>query len=93
MSAILSAIFSPLLSSTVCRSLKCSVQGAVSLDIVNPELSKEHGWAYSSVGPSGNEYAACGPERSGLNAQYLYQLYQHADPGFTGTITVPILWV
>lgn len=75
----------------IMRSLR-GLQNAVSVDIVNPELTKEHGWSFSAVGPSGREYAECGRERSGLNAQHLYQLYQHANPSFTGTITVPVLW-
>lgn len=69
------------------------MQNVISVDIVNPELTKEYGWSYSALGPSGNEYTSATTDRSGLNAQYLYQLYQHANPNFTGTITVPVLWV
>lgn len=91
-------LITPITLSLVAASLSLTlliraIQEAVSVDIVNTELTKEHGWSFSAVGPSGNEYAACGRERSGLDADYLYQLYQHANPEFTGTVTVPVLWV
>ena len=69
------------------------MQESVSVDIVNPELSKENGWSFSRVDSNGTEYPVCGRERSGLQAQHLWQLYQRANPDFTGTISVPILWV
>lgn len=71
------------------------MQDAITVDYVNPELTLEHGWVYSPTGNSGTDYPSCTRERSGLQPppDYLYQLYQKADPKFTGTITVPVLWV
>ena len=71
------------------------MQDAITVDYVNPELTLEHGWVYSSTGTSGVDYPSSGREQSGLQpqAKYLYELYQKGNPEFTGTISVPVLWV
>ncbi len=71
------------------------MQDAITVDYVNPELTLEHGWVYSPTGKSGIDYPVCTRERSGLqpSADYLYQLYQKGNAEFTGTISVPVLWV
>lgn len=71
------------------------MQDAITVDYVYPELTREHGWVFSPTGKSAIDYPSCTRERSGLEpkAKYLYQLYQKGNPEFTGTISVPVLWV
>jgi putative glutathione S-transferase len=54
-----------------------------SVSVVNP-LMLENGWTFD------DDF----PEATGdpLSAQFLYQLYLHADPHYTGRVTVPVLW-
>ena len=70
-----------------------TMQDAITVDYVNPELTLEHGWHFSSTGKSGLDYPVCSPERSGQQVNYLHELYKKGNPEFTGTITVPVLWV
>ena len=57
---------------------------AITVDVVDP-YREEKGWQFS-------------PEKDGCTADrvngfdYLYEAYQHADPDFTGRVTVPLLW-
>jgi putative glutathione S-transferase len=44
----------------------------------------EYGWTFSA-----GEGVIPDPL---FNAQYLYQIYTHADPNYTGRVTVPVLW-
>lgn len=57
--------------------------GVISVSVVNPRLT-EQGWQFGG-------YAGCS-EDDQLAAQYLHQIYTHADANFTGRATVPVLW-
>ena len=47
-------------------------------------LMGDHGWSFAAApGATGDAL---------FDADYLYQLYQRADPQFTGRVTVPVLW-
>jgi putative glutathione S-transferase len=64
------------------RKLK-TLEGAISVSVVEPALTDE-GWRFG-------DYP--GADRDELNgATYLHQLYTRADPHFTGRATVPVLW-
>jgi putative glutathione S-transferase len=41
---------------------------------------QEQGWSFSEASPDP------------LGSQFLYEIYQRADPTFTGRVTVPVLW-
>lgn len=64
------------------RQLKGLTQ-AISVSVVDPEMG-EDGWIFSD-GPG------CTPDMVN-NAHYLWELYVQAEPGYTGRVTVPILW-
>ena len=66
----------------IVRALK-GLEALVPVSIVNWHMG-DHGWNFAP-GP----LVTPDPER---NADYLYQLYQHASPGMTGKVTVPVLW-
>ena len=44
----------------------------------------ENGWAFSDA-------QGCIPD-SVNHAEFLYQIYQQADPDYSGRVTVPVLW-
>jgi putative glutathione S-transferase len=54
------------------------LEGVVSISFVEP-LMLENGWTFASTDPI-------------TGSRYVYELYQQADPLFTGRATVPILW-
>lgn len=58
------------------------LEEVIGVSIVEP-LMLEHGWELSA------EVAAASPTPG---VSYLYQLYQLADPEYTGRVTVPVLW-
>jgi putative glutathione S-transferase len=60
------------------RSLK-GLTEVVGMSIVHPDML-EHGWMFD---PDPDPL---------LGARYLHQVYTAADPGFTGRVTVPVLW-
>jgi len=65
------------------RSLK-GLEDIVPVTIVEPQLT-DQGWRFGDYpGSSGPD-----PEH---DARYLHELYSHADPGYTGRATVPLLW-
>ena len=66
----------------IMRALK-GLEDMVSVSVVNP-LMREHGWIFE-------EGEGVIPDPI-LNADYLYQIYNHADPKFTGRVTVPVLY-
>lgn len=66
----------------IMRALK-GLEDMVSVSVVNP-LMREHGWTFE-------EGEGVIPDPI-LNADYLYQIYNHADPKFTGRVTVPVLY-
>jgi putative glutathione S-transferase len=64
------------------RKLK-KLEGAIGLSVVDP-LMAEHGWVFSN-GPG------CIPDPV-IGARFLHEIYTKADPGFSGRVTVPVLW-
>jgi glutathionyl-hydroquinone reductase len=77
------ALICPWASRTViARKLK-GLDQAISVSIVNPQLSNQ-GWAFGG-------YPGTFPDT--LNgASHVHQLYTAADPHYTGRATVPVLW-
>lgn len=55
----------------------------ISVSVVNP-IMREHGWTFEpgyKVTPDPI-----------IEAQYLHQIYTHADPNYSGRVTVPVVW-
>ncbi|MEC8882182.1 MAG: glutathione S-transferase family protein [Pseudomonadota bacterium] len=67
----------------IIRSLK-ELTNHIQVSVVCPDML-ENGWTFSK-----NHPPATGDSLYGLN--YLYQLYQKADPTITTRVTVPVLW-
>lgn len=65
----------------IMRSLK-GLTEHISLSIVHP-LMLEHGWTFQETE---------GTLPDPLGHTYLHQVYTHADPHYTGRVTVPVLW-
>lgn len=63
------------------RTLK-GLEGVISVSRVSPVLS-EQGWTFDGWGAEPDPH---------LGARYLHQLYTHADSGYSGRATVPVLW-
>jgi putative glutathione S-transferase len=63
----------------IMRSLK-GLEAMISVSIVTP-LMLERGWSFSADQPDHL-----------FGADHLYQIYQKADPSYTGKVTVPTLW-
>ena len=65
------------------RKLK-GLEPFISVSVVNP-LMLENGWTFddSFPGASGDTL---------YQHEFLYQLYLHADPHYSGRVTVPVLW-
>jgi glutathionyl-hydroquinone reductase len=63
----------------ILRRLK-RLEGAISVSVVEPVLSSE-GWAFSDALPD---------PLHGFS--HLHQLYTKTQPGYTGRVTVPVLW-
>ncbi|MBA4502573.1 glutathione S-transferase family protein [Marinobacterium marinum] len=66
----------------ILRVLK-GLESMISVSVVNSYMG-DHGWTFAP------EPGATGDELYGLD--YLYQLYQKADPDYSGRVTVPVLW-
>lgn len=64
------------------RRLK-GLEKMISISVVNSYMG-EHGWTFD------RESGANGDDLYGLD--YMYQLYQKADPDYSGRVTVPVLW-
>jgi len=62
------------------RALK-NLESVISLSSVEP-LMLENGWEFGSSSHQDPLY----------NFNYLYQIYQKADPHYSGKVTVPVLW-
>ncbi len=60
------------------RALK-GLEEAISVSVVEP-LMLENGWELADGADPVN------------GARYLFQVYQRADPAYTGRVTVPVLW-
>ncbi|WP_031518981.1 glutathione S-transferase family protein [Siccibacter colletis] len=67
----------------IVRALK-GLEHLISVSVVHP-LMLENGWTFGDDFP-----AATGD--SLYQHDYMYQLYLHADPHYTGRVTVPVLW-
>ncbi|MDU7647828.1 MAG: glutathione S-transferase family protein [Klebsiella michiganensis] len=67
----------------ILRSLK-GLEPFISVSVVNP-LMFENGWTFDDSFP-----AATGDTL--YQHEFLYQLYLHADPHYSGRVTVPVLW-
>jgi len=65
------------------RALK-GLENLISVSVVHP-LMLENGWTFGDDFP-----AATGD--SLYQHDFMYQLYLHADPHYTGRVTVPVLW-
>jgi len=68
--------------SQIFRKLK-GLEDAISISIVDHFMG-DRGWVFSD-GPG------CVPD-SVNGAKTMFEIYQLADPGFTGRVTVPVLW-
>src|SRR5690606_35461837 len=66
----------------IMRALK-GLEEMISVSVVHP-LMAENGWTFAP-----DEGVIPDPV---ANAQFLYQVYLRADPGYSGRVTVPILW-
>ncbi len=66
----------------IVRALK-GLQDIISVDVVNPHMGPE-GWNFGRVpGATGDTVNGAG---------FLHEIYTRADPGFSGIVTVPVLW-
>ena len=73
------------------RALK-GLEAAISVSAVAPFMGDD-GWAFAD--PEGQEEGEEDPDVDAdpvLGARYLREIYQAADPAFTGRVTVPVLW-
>jgi glutathionyl-hydroquinone reductase len=69
------------------RQLK-RLDGAISLSVVDPFMG-ENGWAFTA--PDGT--ISPGSTRDEINGvHYLYEIYEKARSGYSGRVTVPVLW-
>lgn len=66
----------------IMRKLK-GLESMISISVVNP-LMAEHGWTFEL-----GEGVIPDPV---INAKYLYQLYTHVEPEYSGRVTVPVLY-
>lgn len=65
------------------RQLK-SLADHISVSVVHPDML-DQGWTFDA-----DDYGATGDTLYGLT--HAHQVYTKADPGFSGRVTVPILW-
>jgi len=66
----------------IARVLK-RLEPVVGVTVVEPVWG-EQGWAFADGTP--------GPDRRPLGLRHLHELYSRARPGYTGRVTVPVLW-
>jgi putative glutathione S-transferase len=65
------------------RALK-GLDDIIGVSVVSPKMPDETGWSFKT------EEGSTGDSLYG--SAFLYNIYQKADPAFTGRITVPVLW-
>lgn len=59
------------------------LESAISYSVVHPYMGPE-GWSFEAYpGATGDSL---------YGAAYMHELYSRADPGYTGIVTVPVLW-
>ncbi|MFN7023347.1 MAG: glutathione S-transferase family protein [Pseudorhizobium sp.] len=63
------------------RKLK-GLEDLISVSVVSP-LMLENGWEFSGNKDANDDL---------FGSDYLYQVYLKADPGYSGRVTVPVLW-
>lgn len=66
----------------IMRTLK-GLEDMISVSVVNP-LMAENGWTFE-------EEEGVVPDPV-INAKYLYEIYTHVEPEYTGRVTVPVLY-
>lgn len=66
----------------ILRALK-GLENMISVSVVNPYMA-ENGWTFEP-----DPGVVADPVN---HAQYLYQVYLHAQPEYSGRVTVPVLW-
>lgn len=65
------------------RKLK-DLENLISVSVVSPKMPDETGWSFKTAeGSTGDPL---------FNKDYLWQIYTQAEPGYTGRVTVPVLW-
>ncbi len=65
------------------RALK-GLEDMISVSVVSPKMPDETGWSFKTdEGSTGDAL---------YGSQFLYNIYQQADPAYTGRVTVPVLW-
>lgn len=64
------------------RKLK-GLEGLISLSVVDP-LMLENGWEFKDRDGATFDHL--------FGSDFLYQIYLKADPGYSGRVTVPVLW-
>jgi len=65
------------------RKLK-GLEGVISMSVLHPRWAGADGWWFAETPYSTRDHVAC--------CETLYQVYQRAQPDFTGKVTVPVLW-
>ena len=64
------------------RALK-GLDAIISVSVVSPKMPDETGWTFKDWGSTGDTL---------YGLDHLYQIYQKADPSYSGRVTVPVLW-
>ena len=64
------------------RALK-GLDAVISVSVVSPKMPDETGWTFKDWGSTGDTL---------YGLDHLYQIYQKADPSYSGRVTVPVLW-
>lgn len=73
----------------VLRKLK-GLEHAIGVSVVHPHML-DNGWEFASeVSDDLHRFEGTGDRINGL--RYHHQVYTHADPHYTGRVTVPVLW-
>ncbi|MGY4155611.1 putative glutathione S-transferase [Bradyrhizobium sp. USDA 4461] len=60
------------------------LHGIVSLSLVHPIWDRPEGWTFDATLVGGDAVAS--------DLQFLHEAYSATDPGYTGKVTVPVLW-
>ena len=64
------------------RALK-GLEDLISVSVVSPKMADETGWTFTDEGSTGDAL---------YGQDHLFQIYLKAKPGYTGRVTVPVLW-
>ena len=66
----------------VFRALK-GLEDIIDVSVVSPKMPDETGWTFRDIWSTGDRL---------YDVDNLYEIYLRAAPGFTGRVTVPVLW-